>query len=155
MRETIVSRRLQRIIAAAMAVVVCAIVGSVAVVQWQHRQSEILGAGENVQNLARVIEGQVRGNMDAIDITLNGLARALPRLPGTQRPGDADIHTLLSDSLKHLPFARALWVLNAADHGAPQSRTRLFVIAGPRPVTPPAAEPRRTMRDAMLPKMKP
>lgn len=43
----------------------------------------------------------------------------------------------------------SLWVLNAADHGVPQSRTRLFVVAGPRPVSPPPTEPRRTMRDAI------
>jgi DNA (cytosine-5)-methyltransferase 1 len=43
----------------------------------------------------------------------------------------------------------SIWVLNAADHGVPQSRTRLFVIAGPRTVTPPPAEPRRSMRDAI------
>ncbi|MFN7143761.1 MAG: DNA cytosine methyltransferase [Myxococcota bacterium] len=43
----------------------------------------------------------------------------------------------------------ALWVLNAADHGVPQSRTRLFVIAGPHPVVAPPTEPRRTMRDAI------
>ena len=42
-----------------------------------------------------------------------------------------------------------VWVLNAADHGVPQSRTRLFVIAGPRAVTPPSMVPRRTMRDAI------
>lgn len=43
----------------------------------------------------------------------------------------------------------AVWTLNAADHGVPQSRTRLFVIAGPRPVSPPAPEPRRSMRSAI------
>lgn len=85
MRETVVSRHLQLIIAAALAALVCAILSGAAVVQWQHRQSELLGSGKDVQNLARVIEAQLRGNMDAVDITLNGLARALPRLPGTQR----------------------------------------------------------------------
>ncbi|MFZ5480628.1 MAG: DNA cytosine methyltransferase [Myxococcota bacterium] len=43
----------------------------------------------------------------------------------------------------------AVWTLNAADHGVPQSRTRLFVIAGPRPVSAPATEPRRSMRSAI------
>lgn len=43
----------------------------------------------------------------------------------------------------------AVWTLNAADHGVPQSRTRLFVIAGPRPVAPPAPGPRRSMRSAI------
>lgn len=43
----------------------------------------------------------------------------------------------------------AVWTLNAADHGVPQSRTRLFVIAGPRPVRAPTAEPRRSMRSAI------
>ncbi len=42
-----------------------------------------------------------------------------------------------------------IWVLNAADHGVPQSRTRLFVIAGPRAVAPPTTVPRRSMRDAI------
>ena len=43
----------------------------------------------------------------------------------------------------------AVWTLNAADHGVPQSRTRLFVIAGPRPAPRPAPEPRRSMRSAI------
>lgn len=43
----------------------------------------------------------------------------------------------------------SVWLLNAADHGVPQSRTRLFIVAGPRPVEPPGPEPRRTMRDAI------
>jgi DNA (cytosine-5)-methyltransferase 1 len=43
----------------------------------------------------------------------------------------------------------SVWVLNAADHGVPQSRTRLFVVAGPRPIEPPPTAPRRTMRDAI------
>lgn len=44
----------------------------------------------------------------------------------------------------------AVWVLNAADHGVAQSRTRLFVIAGPRAVAMPEPSPtRRTMRDAI------
>ena len=43
----------------------------------------------------------------------------------------------------------AVWLLNAADHGVPQSRTRLFIVAGPRPVAPPPTAPRRTMRDAI------
>jgi DNA (cytosine-5)-methyltransferase 1 len=43
----------------------------------------------------------------------------------------------------------AVWLLNAADHGVPQSRTRLFVVAGPFPVFPPPTSTRRTMRDAI------
>ncbi len=43
----------------------------------------------------------------------------------------------------------SVWLLNAADHGVPQSRTRLFVVAGPRPVAAPPIAPRRTMRDAI------
>jgi DNA (cytosine-5)-methyltransferase 1 len=43
----------------------------------------------------------------------------------------------------------SVWLLNAADHGVPQSRTRLFVVAGPRPVAAPPTAPRRTMRDAI------
>ena len=52
-------------------------------------------------------------------------------------------------ALRKLYAHVSVWVLNAADHGVPQSRSRLFVIAGPRPVVSPPTEPRRTMRDAI------
>jgi DNA (cytosine-5)-methyltransferase 1 len=42
-----------------------------------------------------------------------------------------------------------VWTLNAADHGVPQSRTRIIVVAGPRAVEPPAPQPRVTMREAI------
>ncbi len=61
----------------------------------------------------------------------------------------AHVERAVLPELRKLYAHVALWVLNAADHGAPQSRTRIFVIAGPRPVQPPASQPRRTMRDAI------
>ncbi len=57
-------------------------------------------------------------------------------------------HTVVPEL--HELFAHiSVWLLNAADHGVPQSRTRLFVIAGPFPVFPPAPGTRRSMRDAI------
>lgn len=42
-----------------------------------------------------------------------------------------------------------MWQLNAKHHGAPQSRTRIFVVAGPRPVAPPPEQELITMRQAI------
>ena len=61
----------------------------------------------------------------------------------------AYVERVVVPELRKLYAHVAVWVLNAADHGVPQSRTRLFVIAGPHPVTPPSMGPRRTMRDAI------
>jgi DNA (cytosine-5)-methyltransferase 1 len=61
----------------------------------------------------------------------------------------AYVERVVVPELRKLYAHVAVWVLNAADHGVPQSRTRLFVIAGPHWVTPPAMVPRRTMRDAI------
>ena len=59
------------------------------------------------------------------------------------------VERVVVPELRQLYAHVAVWGLNAADHGVPQSRTRLFVVAGPHPVTPPASAHRRTMRDAI------
>ena len=46
------------------------------------------------------------------------------------------------------PFV-ALWTLDAADYGVAAHRTRLFVVAGPHPVEPPAPRARVTVRQAL------
>jgi len=101
-------------ISVGLALVVCALLGGVATVQWQQRESLLAETGQTAQNLAAAIEAQVRGNVDAVDIALAGLARTLPLLPTAQQPGDADIHAMLRANLGGLPFVRALWVTNAA-----------------------------------------
>ena len=101
-------------IAVGLALVVCAILGGAATVQWQQRQSQIAETAQASQNLAGAIEAQVRGNIDAVDIALAGLARALPLLPAAQRRGDDDIHALLRADVAGLSFVRALRVTNAA-----------------------------------------
>jgi PAS domain S-box-containing protein len=101
------------LITAALALVVCALLGGAATVQWQQYESQIAETGKNAQNLAAAIEAQVSGSVDAVDIALAGLARTLPLLPAAQRPGDDDIHALLRANLGGLPFVRALWVTNA------------------------------------------
>jgi len=42
-----------------------------------------------------------------------------------------------------------LWKVNAKYHGVPQSRTRLFVVAGPVPILHPPIQPMITMRTAI------
>ncbi len=42
-----------------------------------------------------------------------------------------------------------LWQLNAKFYGVPQSRTRLFIVAGPVPISAPQVQPLITMRTAI------
>ncbi len=98
------------------------------------------------------------GPKGADDIARNGWPWTL-RIVGIVRPRWAIFENVKNarryveravlPELRKLYAHVSLWVLNAADHGAPQSRTRIFVIAGPRPVTPPIGTARRTMRDAI------
>lgn len=105
---------MQASIALALLLLVFAILGGVAAMQWQQHEEVLDDVGRDVENLGQVIEAQVRGNVEAVNITLTGLAEALPLLPGTRHPGDDDIHALLRSRLTMLPFVRAIWVTDAA-----------------------------------------
>ena len=101
------------IIYVGLAAVVCGILGGAAIVQLEQRESVLAETNKTAQNLAAAIEAQVQGNIDAVDIALAGLARALPLLPATQRPGDEAVLELLRTNLAGLPFVRALFVNDA------------------------------------------
>lgn len=83
--------------------------------------------------------------------TLDVVRRVRPRWAVFENVRNARSYverTVVPKLRKIYPYV-ALWVLNAADHGVPQSRTRLFVVAGPQPVEPPRETPRLTMQDAI------
>ena len=52
--------------------------------------------------------------------------------------------------LRRVGYDAAVWVLNAADHGVPSTRRRVFLVAHQDvPVAPPRSSPPRTMADAL------
>ena len=77
------------------------------------RRQIIATTQRSAQNLARVIEAQTANAINAVDITLSSVGRAMPLLPGREKPRDAEIHALLRADLRNLPFVRAIWVLDA------------------------------------------
>lgn len=77
----------------------------------QHRDT-LSDVEQTTQNLVRVIEEQTRGGVNAVDVTLASLARAMQLLPGRQEPRNAEIRSLLRATLINLPFVRAVFVLD-------------------------------------------
>jgi len=78
------------------------------------RRQEILSATEGTaQNLARVIEEQTKGSLAAVEAALTATATTIRLLPARSATRQADIHGLLVENVRKLPFLRAIWVLDA------------------------------------------
>src|ERR1700704_4986393 len=78
------------------------------------RRQEILSATEGTaQNLARVIEEQTKGSLAAVEAALTATATTIRLLPARSATRQADIHGLLVENVRKLPFLRAIWILDA------------------------------------------
>ena len=78
----------------------------------------------NAQNLVRVIEAQVRGQVDGVDVALIAVTNALPALPGRSVPLDPQVHALLKALLSKAAPARAIWVVDAQGNSLHDSDNR-------------------------------
>ncbi|MDP3082437.1 MAG: PAS domain S-box protein [Rubrivivax sp.] len=106
-------RRLQYLIAGTVALLVALIVGLVTFALVQQRQALVQRVEQTAQDLVRVTEEHARGSIDAVDVTLSSVARALQILPGRGNARDPEIHALLRANLTNLPHVRAIWILDA------------------------------------------
>src|SRR5919106_600463 len=106
-------RRVGIFIGSAVIVLIAAILANLGYSLLKQRAAALANAEATTQSLARVIEEQARGSADATDVTLASIARALPLLAAAREPGNREIHGMLSAQLQHLPFVRAIWVLDA------------------------------------------
>lgn len=103
---------LQARITATVVGLVIAIWIAVAVSLFLHYREAEESAERNVQNLVRVIESQVRGELDAIDLSLLAASNTLLLLEGRARVHDAQVHALLKVLLAKSAPVRAMWVTN-------------------------------------------
>jgi signal transduction histidine kinase len=79
------------------------------------RQKELLAAADGTaRNLVRVIEEQTAGSLAAVEVALTSTATAVRFLPDDRKTRDADIHALLRENVRKLPFLRAIWILDSA-----------------------------------------
>ncbi len=101
--------------------IVCAVVGLVLLIWagvglslWGHYKDTEASADKTAHNLVRVIEAQVHGQLDAMDVNLLAVSKALPLLRGSRTAHDPEVHALLRQLLHdaHSPV-RAMWVTNA------------------------------------------
>jgi signal transduction histidine kinase len=105
-------RRIRFIVGAVMLALIAAVLVHLGYSVARQRSAALATAEDTTRNLARVIEEQARGGIDAADATLASIARALPLLPEAREPRDRRVHWLLRENLRGLPFVRALWVVD-------------------------------------------
>ena len=101
------------IIVATVVMLVVVILGNLYYLEVRHRTEILSDTRVTTQNLARVIEEQARGSVNAADVALASVARSLQILPGRNEWHNPEIHDLLRANLQNLPFVRAIWVLDA------------------------------------------
>lgn len=107
------NRRVRRAIIAGVAMLVLGVLVVVVVSVQQRRQAILATAEATGRNLVRVIEEQTVGSIAAVEVALGGMAATLRLLPasnGSRRK--ADVHALLVENVRKLPFVRAIWVLD-------------------------------------------
>ena len=105
-------RRIRVIVGAVMLALIAAVLAHLGYSLARQRAAMLTAGEATTQNLARVIEEQTRGALDAVDVTLASIARALPLLSEAREARNRDIHWLLRENLRGLPFVRAIWVLD-------------------------------------------
>jgi diguanylate cyclase (GGDEF)-like protein len=108
-----VEDRRVRIIVASAIIILVAVVLANAIYTIAYQREQILADTElTAENMARVIEEQTQGDLNAVDVTLGSVARAMQFLPNRQKLRDSDINVLLRANVHNLPFVRAIWVLD-------------------------------------------
>ena len=114
-RHALSDRRIAQLVIGVVGAVAVAVCVNLYVALSGERRELLDGAAQTARNLARVIDEQARGSVDAVDIALASIAVSLRALPVRDERGSRAVHALLQDSLRGLPFVRAIWVLDA--HG--------------------------------------
>lgn len=106
-------RRFRAVIVAATVLLVLTIL-AILVFSFLQRRQEILSTAEQTaQNLVQVIEEQTKGSIVAVEVALTATARTMQQLPARSATRQADIHDLLLENVRKLPFLRAIWILDA------------------------------------------
>ncbi len=103
------SRRLRFTFAAAGAAITAIIVAYMALALWKSYRDAIADAERNTQNFLRVVEAQVSGVVNIVDLTLSSIDQSLRLMP---RPGPK-VDELLRQRLELAPYARVLFIADA------------------------------------------
>jgi hypothetical protein len=98
---------------AGIALLVLVILVNLVLALLKERGDILANAKARAQNLVQLIEEQTAGSLAAVDVALAGTATTTQLLPRDGRTRGADIHELLLDSVRALPFLRAIWILDA------------------------------------------
>ena len=103
-RNTIVT------VTALLVLIISAVLAYAALQRRQHVLSEVHGTA---RNLVRVIEEQTAGSIAAVEVALTATVATLRAIPGGSKTRRQDIHALLVENVRKLPFLRAIWILDS------------------------------------------
>lgn len=106
-------RRLPGLVIGLTATFLIAILGNLVLALSDARQEVLLKATHTAQNLAQALEQHTAGSVNAAEIALNGTVKTLQLLPEQTPANRAVIDDLLAETIRNLPFVRAIWVLDA------------------------------------------
>jgi signal transduction histidine kinase len=106
-------RRVRFAIVAVTVLLVLAILAALGHAAMQRRQDLLFVAEETAENLARVFEEQTAGSIAAVEVALSAMATTIRLLPVRSATRRGDIHELLVENVRRLPFLRAIWILDA------------------------------------------
>ena len=106
-------RRLRRqLLALALGLVLLS--GLLVVLALSQQRAQDLDSGQRLnESLARVVEAQVTSAVQAVDQRLQLTAQGLALLEAAGRSSDITVRALLREQAAALPFARAIWVIDA------------------------------------------
>jgi signal transduction histidine kinase len=103
-RNTIVT------VTALLVLIISAVLAYAALQRRQHVLAEVQGTA---RNLVRVIEEQTAGSIAAVEVALTATVATLRTIPGGSKTRRQDIHGLLVENVRKLPFLRAIWILDS------------------------------------------
>jgi diguanylate cyclase (GGDEF)-like protein/PAS domain S-box-containing protein len=65
------------------------------------------------EKLVHVLEQQTSDSLSAVELALQSSSRSIALLSPQKRRHDETVHDILVSAIRHLPFVRAIWVLDA------------------------------------------
>ena len=95
------------------AIIVAVLIAMVAATLWNARKQELSQARTTTLNLSDVLEEQTARTLQNVDTAARMTANALRADSGLLRTDPKRIHENLRETLVHLPYVRAIWILDA------------------------------------------
>ncbi len=106
-------RRLWRMLATALGLLLAAMLANFGYSLWTDRKDRLRDAEKTTVNLVRTIEEQTANMVNAAEFSLSSAERRINRIPEAERSTGPAAQEVLLDNQRAMPFARAVFFLDA------------------------------------------